>query len=130
MFGHVQSGCRLRFLEKLLHVVHEFIVVEGYANSLLKLLQLVLLKKKIMALLGGCLFRLICDRKRFDYVNHEASGEIAAYKAQHLMIVKGSYYLVVGCRVEHLLDLLQEAFAVESCGTDEGIFSQQNVLTF
>jgi len=82
-----------------------------------------------MTLLGRDLLGLIGDRQRFDDIYHEAPREVAADQAQHLMIVECRYHLVVRSRVEHLLDLLQEALAVESCGAHKRVLSQQDVLS-
>ena len=38
--------------------------------------------------------------------------------------------MIIGCAMENFSDLLKKAFPVELGGTDEGVFSQKNVLTF
>jgi hypothetical protein len=41
----------LRFLEQVLDVLHELIVVEGYADCLLQLLKLIVFEEEIVAFL-------------------------------------------------------------------------------
>jgi len=44
------------------------------------------------------------------------------------VVVKSCYNPVVGCLVEHFAHLLEERFAVKLSCTNEGIFSEQDVL--
>ena len=42
----------------------------------------------------------------FDSLNYEIAREIAAYKADHLVVIQSCYNFVVRSRVENLLYLL------------------------
>ena len=46
------------------------------------------------------------------------------------MIIQSSDDFVVGRRMEHFPDLLQEAFPVQGSGTNKSVFSKKDVLTF
>ena len=65
----------------------------------------------------------------FDGLNDEIAREIRADETDHLVVVQSSYDFVVGSRVEHFLDLLQERLAIQLSCAHEGIFTQQNVLS-
>jgi hypothetical protein len=114
----------LRLLKERLYVLHEFIVIERDTDGVLQLFELIGFKEQVMTLFSRDLLSLISDWQRLDNVYHEAPREVTADKAQHLMVVKSRNHLVVRSRVENLLDLLQEALAVESCGTHKGVLSQ------
>ena len=71
-----------------------------------------------------------CSRRQgLDCLNDEVPREVTAYEADHLMVVKSRYNLVVGRWVENFLHLLKERFTVELCRWNKGILSQKNVLT-
>lgn len=83
-------------LEELLDVFHEFVVVERNAYCVLQFFKLKLLKKQVVALLRRDLFLLACYWYRPHDFYHQTTGEIAADKAEHLMIVEGRDRFVIG----------------------------------
>ena len=69
-----------------------------------------------------------CRRQCLDCFDYEVAREVTADQADHLVVVQGCYYFVVGRGVEHLLNLLEERFSVELRGGDKGVFAKEDML--
>ena len=106
-------------MEKRSHILHKLVEVEVDANRSLKHFESELLEQQVMAdpLRDGwiAVSHVGCCGKCFNRFNDEVAREIAADQAYHLMIIQRSNGLIVGCCVEHFLDLLEEGLTVELC---------------
>ena len=128
MLIRIKRLCTLSLLESGSNIFHEFIIEEINANCWLQFVQIKLFEENICTvfLWNLCFFWQWQCFNRFD---HQISWEITTNKTDHLMVVKASDCMIVGCTMKHFSYLLQKAFSIELSGTNESIFSKQNVLT-
>ena len=115
-------------MEERSNILHELVEVEVDADGALEHLQGVLLEKQVVTAPLGDLWvaSRYAGRRRqsLHSLNDQVAREVTAHEADHLMVVQRGHRLVVRCRMEHFLDLLEERLSVELRGGDEGVLAE------
>ena len=115
-------------MEEHSNILHKLVEVEVDADGTLEHLQGVLLEKQVVTapLRDLWVASRYAGRRRqsLHSLNDQVAREVTAHEADHLMVVQRGHRLVVRCRMEHFLDLLEERLSVELRGGDEGVLAE------